>query len=93
MLDLNDGVRETAWTEAYSSSKPFSCGADVKANYDPERWELFEREIEVSLMRIHSLQWVEEKSWTGGDSRTYLSVAEVRPERGPASREATARYH
>ena len=39
MLDLNDDVRETAWTEAYSSSEPFSCGGDVKTNYDPEPWE------------------------------------------------------
>ena len=39
----------------------------MKTSYDPERWELFEREIEVSLMRIHSLRWVEEKGWMGGD--------------------------
>lgn len=36
-------------------------------NYDPERWELFDRDIEVSLMKIHSLKWVEEKGWMGGD--------------------------
>ena len=53
--------------EAYSSKEPFSCGGGVKSNYAPERWESFRREIEVSWMRIHSLEWVEEKGWTGGD--------------------------
>ena len=53
--------------EAYSLKEPFSCGGGVKSNYAPERWESFRREIEVSWMRIHSLEWVEEKGWTGGD--------------------------
>ena len=54
-------------SEAYSSSEPFSCGGGVKTHYDPERWESFRREIDVSWMRIHSLKWVEEKGWRGGD--------------------------
>ncbi len=49
------------------SLKPLSHGGGVKMNYDPEQWEPFEREIEVSLMRIYSLEWVEERAWTGGD--------------------------
>ncbi len=47
--------------------EPLSRGGEVKMNCDPERWEPFEREIEVSLMRIYSLEWVEERAWTGGD--------------------------
>ena len=39
------------------SLKPLSHGGGVKMNYDPEQWEPFEREIEVSLMRIYSLEW------------------------------------
>ena len=39
----------------------------MTTKYDPEQWEPFEREIEVSLMRIHSLEWVEERVWMGGD--------------------------
>ena len=39
----------------------------MTTKYDPEQWEPFEREIEVSLMRIHSLEWVEERDWMGGD--------------------------
>ena len=27
----------------------------------------FERDIEVTLMRIQSLEWVEERGWMGGD--------------------------
>ena len=49
------------------SLKPLSHGGEVKMNYDPEQWEPFEREIEVSLMRIYSLEWVEERAWTGRD--------------------------
>jgi len=41
----------------------------VKTNYDPEKWAPFERDIEVTFMRIHSLEWVEERGgWVETDS-------------------------
>ena len=40
--------------------------AKVERNYEPERWESFDREIEVSLIRIYSLEWVEEHMWMDG---------------------------
>ena len=39
----------------------------MKRDCDPARWEPFDREIEVSLIRIYKLEWVEEKAWMGAD--------------------------
>ena len=56
------GIRQTAWTEACSSTSSFSVEVTLKTNDEPEPWELFQREIEVSLSRIFSLESVREKS-------------------------------
>ncbi len=38
----------------------------MERNYEPERWEPFARDIEARLIRIYSLEWVEEQMWMDG---------------------------
>ncbi len=44
----------------------------MKKDCDPVRWEPFDREIEVGLIRIYKLEWVEEKAWMGADRLWHL---------------------
>ncbi len=62
----------------------------MKTSYDPEQWEPFEREIEVSLMRIYSLEWVEERGWMSGD-RLWRAKGKWSREKSVYAEEASGR--